>query len=114
MIIVIDPNEKDLQETVRVLRRVYPAHGIETFTHPMLSVKFAVNNPVRAIFIAAEMPVLEGSETAMLIRRFHGGVRVFFTESSERYLKDARAAGADGYLMKPLSAQTVIETCGSL
>ena len=114
MIVVIDPNEKDLQDTARVLRRLYPAHDIETFTHPMLSVKFAANNPVRAIFLAAEMRGLEGGETAKLIRRFHGGVLVFFLADTERYRQDARAAGADGYLVKPLSDRTVSETCGSL
>ena len=114
MIIVVDSNEKELRDTVRVLQKVYPAHDIETFTHPLLSVKFAANNPVRAVFLSADMPMLGGSEATDLMRRFHGGVSVFFIGNGEAGTRRLHAEGADGYLLKPLSEQAVAAICGDL
>lgn len=58
--------------------------------------------------VDAQMPGLDGVETTRRIKAGWPGVKVLFLTVHTSYIEDARAAGADGHLMKDCTAQGLI------
>lgn len=67
--------------------------------------------PVDLVILDISMPVLPGLEAAREIKRSHPGVKVLILTMHKipEYLKDALAAGADGYLLKEDAARELVK-----
>jgi DNA-binding NarL/FixJ family response regulator len=60
------------------------------------------------VLVDAQMPGLDGVETTRQIKAGWPGVKVLFLTVHTSYIEDARAAGADGHLMKDCTAPGLI------
>ena len=72
--------------------------------------------PVDLVILDISMPVLPGLEAAREIKRKHPGVKVLILTMHRmpEYLKDALAAGADGYLLKEDAARELVKAMDTL
>jgi DNA-binding NarL/FixJ family response regulator len=60
------------------------------------------------VLVDAQMPDLDGVETTRRIKARWPSVKVLFLTVHTSYIEDARAAGADGHLMKDCTAHGLV------
>ena len=112
MILVIDSDSTGLQQSEMVIKACCGNRTVVGFTHPMLAIKFAANNPIGAVFTRANMRMMDGFDVMRLIHQFHHDIPVYFVEDNAAYETQAMQDGAKAYLVKPLTQEQVHRVCG--
>ena len=62
-------------------------------------------SPFDIIFLDVVMPIINGIETAALIRREDKSVKIIFLTSSAEFALDSYSVKANGYLLKPIEEE---------
>lgn len=68
---------------------------------------FILQNDVDVVFLDIEMPEVNGLELATQLKRCKSELLIVFVTAYENYIKESNAIGADYYIMKPYSANTM-------
>ena len=61
------------------------------------------------VIMDVEMPIMDGLEATRRIKRAHPGTVVVLVSGSADLIAERVAAGADGYITKPFSADCLIQ-----
>lgn len=79
-ILIVNPYKYLLYEKEKLIKSKYPKSDIVTYTNPMMAVKYAGNNKIDILHTKIDMAVCSGYETAELVIKFNGSVKVYFDE----------------------------------
>ncbi|MEF9916003.1 MAG: response regulator [Lachnospiraceae bacterium] len=101
--VVVDNNKNDLELVAKAIRKAVSECQIQPFTDPLLSAKYICNNPVDMVFLADTMRPVNGFRLLQVLRKNVPKLAVVMLLNDEKHKMDAVHAGADGYLLKPIS-----------
>lgn len=102
--VIVDNNKADLELLAQAITATVPECRVQPFTDPLMSAKYICNNPVDAVFIADTMHPVNGFRLLDVLRKNIPELTVVMLSTSERNRLDATHAGANDYLLKPVSA----------
>ncbi|MEG2930001.1 MAG: response regulator [Oscillospiraceae bacterium] len=101
--VVVDNNKSDLDLLAKAIAVAMPECQVQPFTDPLLSAKYICNNPVNMVFIADDMRPVNGFRLMQVLRKNVPKLAVVMLSKDEQNRMDAVHAGADDYLLKPIS-----------
>ena len=107
-VFVIDDEEHILQETTELMREASESAEIRSF-HRAAAALDAIREGDRpdVVFSDIEMPGISGLEFAVRLKTISPETRIVFTTGYEQYAVEAFRIKAHGYLMKPLTIQSL-------
>ena len=108
-IIVVDDERAPLEDLEQVLKDVHRDASIKCFTSPKSALEHAKDNRVDLAFLDIEMGGMNGLQLAKSLKDIHGKVNIVFTTGYPQYALDAYKIHACGYILKPVSKDSVIE-----
>lgn len=106
-IIMVDDNDILLSDSLAVLEEVLPNASVTGFTWPQEAVEYAKANPVELAFLDVELGTASGLELCRTLREINPFTRVIFLTAYPEYALEAWGTGACGFLLKPLTAESV-------
>ena len=100
-VIMVDDDRLILQSLKITLKKEKDFNVLNTFTDGNLAVEFLKSTSCDLVLLDIQMPAITGIETAKLIRTFSDvPIMMLTTFADKEHIKDALAAGANGYLLK--------------
>lgn len=108
-IMVVDSNKQHLDDLVTKIQMVFKNDTIVSFTDPLLAVKHALNCQVDQLFTEVLMRRIDGFMLVLRVRKCNPMVNVIFVTESDRYIQEASAICAEGYLIKPVTVKKLEE-----
>ena len=112
--ILVDDARIALSGSLPVLEAVMPEAAITGFTRPSDAIEFARSNRIALAFLDIEMGKISGLALCRELLEISPHTNVVFLTAYAEYSFDAWDTGACGFLLKPLSAQSVRGQLGRL
>lgn len=112
--VVVDNNKNDLKILAQTITATVPECQVQPFTDPLLSAKYICNNPVDMVFLADTMWPVNGFRLLQVLRKNMPKLTVVMLSGSDENRINAIRAGADDYLLKPVSADLLGKVMGRL
>ena len=106
-IILVDDEKILLSGGIPILESVFPGAVITGFLKPSDALAFAKTNPVSLAFLDIEMGRLSGLDLCRELLGINPRTNVIFLTGYRDYALDAWDTGARGFLLKPLTAESV-------
>ena len=106
-VILVDDERIILSGSMPVLEAVMPEAAITGFTRPSDAIEFARSNRIALAFLDIEMGKVSGLALCRELLEISPRTNVVFLTAYAEYSFDAWDTGACGFLLKPLSAQSV-------
>ena len=106
-VIMIDDERIILTGSIPVLRKVLPNSTIKGFTKPSEALNFARENTVSLAFVDIEMGKVNGLDLCRDLLTINPRMNVIFLTAYMEYSYDAWDTGACGFLLKPISEDSV-------
>ncbi len=113
-IIVVDDEKPILQMLKETLEEVVPDCEPVTFIAGRSALEYAQNNDVDIAFLDINMPVINGIDLAKELKKIHPLVNVIFCTAYLEYMHDAIDLHASGYLLKPVTTESVTKALNNL
>lgn len=111
LILAIDDEPKTLQACARIIREALPQAEVLSFpraSEALSAIREAKLRPA-AVFCDIRMPGLGGLEFAAELKKESPASRIIFMTGYEEYALDAFRLHAQGYILKPLEKERVLE-----
>ena len=114
-VLAIDDERIMLKELITELGQVFPNAEIHGFQEPVKAEKWASELAEKGIkldyaFLDIRMREMNGLELARRLKLLHPGTVLIFCTAYTEYAFDAIGMYAKGYLMKPISAESIMHT----
>lgn len=111
-ILAVDDEIFILNELITQIGRVFPNTEVRGFQNPLEAEQWASGlaqegKKLDYAFLDIQMPGMNGIELARRLKQMHSGVALIFCTSHAEYAFDAFALYAKGYLLKPVSAESI-------
>ena len=106
-VIMVDDRKIFLSGTLPVLEEVLPYATITAFTRPSEALEFARTTPVALAFLDIELGKTSGFDLCRKLLALNPCTNVVYLTAYVVYSFDAWSTGASGFLLKPLTAETV-------
>ncbi len=106
-VIMVDDEQIVLSGSIPVLKRVLPGAEITGFTKPTEALHFAETTAVDLAFLDVEMGKTSGLTLCQELLRINPKTNVIFLTAYMDYSFDAWNTGACGFLLKPISPDTL-------
>ena len=107
-IIVIDDERVALSGAIGVLQEVFPQAAITGFTRPSDALAYAQAHPIIIAFLDIEIGHTSGLDLCRELLERCPRANVIYLTAYREYSFDAWETGACGFLLKPLTTQSVL------
>ena len=114
IVIMVDDESIILRGGTSVLQSTIPGAEIVAFTTPAEAVAYAKANPVSLAFLDIEMGRVSGLDICRELLEINPRTNVVYLTAYREYSFDAWATGACGYLLKPITADSVRKVLAGL
>ena len=112
--IIVDDEPIMLNRFVRLSEGIPDLKVIGQFESSKKALAFAEEQPFEAAFLDVDMPVMNGIELARRLREIRPEIIIVFVSAYDEYLWDFNQVGADYYILKPYSKETLEMTMAKL
>lgn len=106
-VILVDDSEAILTDGVAVLEEVLPNAAITGFVWPMEAIEYANKNQVALAIVDIELGTASGLDLCRTLLELNPRTNVVFLTSYPEYSLDAWKTGASGFMVKPLTPESV-------
>lgn len=106
-IIAVDDERLALEYLVRVLCEAQPDSHVYSFTDPQDALNFIRNTQIDVAFLDVEMFGINGIAFAKQFKDIQPQINIIFVTGYSEYAVDAFQMHASGYLLKPISVESV-------
>jgi len=121
-VLVVDDERMPLEYLKRTISSVLTGAIINGFMKPSEALEYArtlsdsegAGTNVDLAFLDIEMSGMNGLQLAKSLKEIHNKINIIFTTGYSQYAADAYAMYASGYLMKPVSAEAIVEAMNYL
>ncbi len=113
-VIMLDDNKIILNGGMQILEEVLPNASVIGFTKPRDAVEYAKNNRISLAFLDIEMGSVNGLDVCEELLRINPRTNVVFLTAYPSYAFDAWKTGACGFMLKPITAESVQDRLGKL
>ncbi len=107
--IMVDDEKIILAGCIKTLEAALPGAEITGFSSPTEAVEYAKKNKVALAFLDIEMGRISGLDVCRELLEINPHTNVIYLTAYKDYSFDAWATGACGFMLKPLSKDTVKE-----
>ena len=107
VIILVDDDTIVLKGSIEVMEEVMPDASVVGFTNPNEVLQFAQSNRIALALLDIEMGRVSGLDLCRSLLELNPMTNVVFLTSYREYSFDAWETGACGFLLKPLTPDTV-------
>lgn len=111
-LVIVDDAEESVLLFERFLQHGHPDRfNVHTFTDPARALDFITNNHVNVVVSDLHMPGMSGNDLLLKCKGMRKGIQ-FYVLTGDQNASAALTSfldGADGYIMKPISRETVEE-----
>ncbi len=114
IVIIIDDEKIILNGGVSVLKQAIPNAEVSGFTNPSEALVYAKNDRVDLAFLDINMGRISGFDVCRELLEINPRMNIVFLTAYREYSFDAWNTGACGFLLKPLTADSVRETVSRL
>lgn len=106
-VIMVDDNKIILCGGMLILEKVMPNASVTGFTKPTEAIEYAKANPVALAFLDIEMGTISGLDVCRKLLEINPRINVVYLTAYQDYSFDAWSTGACGFLLKPLTVESV-------
>lgn len=106
-VIMVDDRKIILSGGIPVLEKVLPHATITGFTKPSEAVEYARSNRISLAFLDIEMGKVSGLELCRTLLEINPRTNVVYLTAYSDYAIDAWSTGASGFMLKPITPQSV-------
>ena len=106
-VIIVDDRKIFLSGTMPVLEAAMPNATITGFTRPSEAIEYAKINRVALAFLDIEMGKTSGLELCRTLLEINPRTNVVYLTAYIEYAFDAWSTGASGFLLKPLTLESI-------
>ena len=108
-IIMVDDNKAILLDGISVLKEVMPNATITGFNWPQEAIEYAKENKVSLAILDIELGIASGLDLCRTLLDINSNTNVVYLTAYPDYSLDAWDTGANGFLLKPLTPESVRE-----
>ena len=108
-VIIVDDDMIILKGSIPIIKSVIPNASVIGFTHPSKAIEYAKNNKVALAFLDIELGNTSGLELCSTLLEINPRTNVVFVTAYSNYSLDAWGTGAVGFILKPITAESVSE-----
>ena len=108
-VIMVDDSKVILSDGVAVLEEVMPNATITGFIWPQEAIEYAKTNRVALAILDIELGTASGLDLSRTLREINPRMNIVFLTAYPDYALDAWKTEASGFLVKPLTAESVRE-----
>ena len=105
--IIVDDEPLMLRRFERLSAGIPDLRLVGKFESGVKAVSYVKNNPIEAAFLDVAMPVINGVELAVELRKLRPDILIIFVSAYDDYLWDFNQIGGDYYIIKPYSRETL-------
>ncbi len=106
-VIIVDDDRIILKGGIPIIKSVIPNAEVTGFTKPSDAVQYAKENKVDLAFLDIEMGMTSGLELCSTLLEINPRTNVVFVTAYSNYSLDAWGTRAVGFILKPITAQSV-------
>ncbi len=108
-VIIVDDDMIILKGSIPIIKSVIPNAEVTGFTKPSDAVQYAKENKVDLAFLDIEMGMTSGLELCSTLLEINPRTNVVFVTAYSNYSLDAWRTRAVGFILKPITAESVSE-----
>lgn len=108
-VIIVDDDKIILKGSIPIIKSVIPNASVIGFTHPSKAIEYAKNNKVALAFLDIELGNTSGLELCSTLLEINPRTNVVFVTAYSNYSLDAWGTRAVGFILKPITAESVSE-----
>ena len=108
-VIIVDDDMIILKGSIPIIKSVIPNASVIGFTHPSKAIEYAKNNEVALAFLDIELGNTSGLELCSTLLEINPRTNVVFVTAYSNYSLDAWGTRAVGFILKPITAESVSE-----
>ena len=108
-VIIVDDDRIILKGGIPIIKSVIPNAEVTGFTKPSDAVQYAKENKVDLAFLDIEMGMTSGLELCSTLLEINPRTNVVFVTAYSNYSLDAWGTRAVGFILKPITAESVSE-----
>ena len=113
-LLILDDEQIILQGGAAVLKQAFPDANVVAFCIPNEALKYAQENRVDLAFIDIEMGQVSGFDVCRKLLDLSSRTQILYLTAYREYSFDAWSTGASGFLLKPLTVDSVKDAVGRL
>ena len=106
-VIIVDDDKIILKGSIPIIKSVIPNASVIGFTHPSKAIEYAKNNKVALAFLDIELGNTSGLELCSTLLEINPRTNVVFVTAYSNYSLDAWGTRAVGFILKPITAESV-------
>ncbi len=106
-VIIVDDRKIFLSGALPILEEAMPGATITGFTRPSEAIEYAKANRIALAFLDIEMGKTSGLDLCRALLSLNPYTNVVFLTAHMEYAFDAWSTGASGFLLKPITPETV-------
>ena len=108
-VIIVDDDMIILKGSIPIIKSVIPNASVIGFTHPSKAIEYAKNNKVALAFLDIELGNTSGLKLCSTLLEINPRTNVVFVTAYSNYSLDAWGTRAVGFILKPITAESVSE-----
>ncbi len=105
--ITVDDELLVLNNLTQILKEIEPKAYIYEFSSPKKALEFAKENIIDIAFLDIEMSSVSGIELAKKLKEIYNRTNIVFVTGYSQYAFDAFSVHASGYILKPVSEESI-------
>jgi transcriptional regulator with XRE-family HTH domain len=113
-VIIVDDEKIILKGGIPIIKSVIPNAEVTGFTKPSDAVQYAKENKVDLAFLDIEMGMTSGLDVCQDLLDCNPKTNVIYLTAYMEYSFDAWKTGASGFMLKPLTADSIREQLSRL
>jgi len=108
-VIIVDDDMIILKGSIPIIKSVIPNASVIGFTHPSKAIEYAKNNKVALAFLDIALGNTSGLELCSTLLEINPRTNVVFVTAYSNYALNAWGTRAVGFILKPITAESVSE-----
>lgn len=113
-VIMVDDNNIILNGSLPILEEVMPNASVTGFIDPSDAVEYAKTNRIALAFLDIEMGIVSGLDVCRELLEINPRTNVVYLTAYSGYSLDAWSTGASGFMLKPLTPESIREQLKNL
>ncbi len=113
-IIIVDDSKAILSDSLQVLERVIPNATIAGFIWPQEAIEYTKTNRVSLAFLDIELGSASGLDLCEQLIKINPYINIVYLTAYPDYSLDAWNTGACGFLLKPLTPESILKQLAKL
>lgn len=108
-IIAVDDERLALEGLLSAIHKAEPGANVLGFRNPDEALEYARVNHPDVAFLDMELRTTTGIEVGKKLRKMNDAIGIIFQTGFREYMDDATRMHANGYILKPVTAEKVQE-----